>query len=458
MNLLKINKSLIMLLCLAGLWSCDFGDLNVDPANPNDAAVQTLLPTVQVRQAYMYGGDIARYNGLFTQHLAGVSRQHLVIGRYNFTNSDVNSAWNQMYRGTFRDMKVIIDKSAVNGANHYSAITKILQADMIGVASDLWGNVPFSQAGLGSDNLNPAYDSRDSIYMSIHQLLAEARTALAQPTEIPVTGDFYYGGDVDAWTKASYALDARYYLHRGQLDEALAAVQQSFDTPADDLVFDDFSDSPTTSHPLQQFEEQRGDIRMGKFFVDLMKSINDPRLPFFAAQFDTLADGSPNYVGVAAGDDNESASLTGPYYNSRDAVVNIISYAETKFIEAEIIQRQGGDPTDALKEAITASVMQVTGAAADAAFVDAQVAGITDLESLITQKYIALFYQLESFNDLRRTGFPALQPAQGASVEQSEGKIPERWPYPINERLFNEDVYNANNPDGAPLAPKLSWE
>ncbi|GJM60667.1 SusD/RagB family nutrient-binding outer membrane lipoprotein [Persicobacter diffluens] len=453
MKFKNIIQSLVLLVSLGWVSSCDFGDLNVDPANPDAVPVQALLPTIEVRQAYLYGGDMARYNAMFTQHLNGVSRQHLVIGRYNFTSTDVNSAWNQMYRGAFRDLKVMIDLAAETNAPHYGAVGSILKANMIGVASDLWGNVPSSEAALGIDNLAPAYDSRNDIYNEIHQLLASARDSLGVETEIPIGGeDYFYGGVTDSWIKAAFALDARYYLHRGDLTNALSAAQNAFSSEEEELTFASFSDSPTESHPLFQFIDQRGDTRMGKFFVDLMKANNDPRLPFFVAEFGDTGE----FVGVPAGDDADG-SEAGPFYNSRSATVPFISYAEVKFIEAEVLLRQGGDYQTPLREAIRSSVEVVTGVANDA-FVDAQVASVSDLEGLILQKYVALFYQTETFNDLRRTGFPALSPAQGASQEQSGGEIPNRWPYPINEQLFNKENFDANNPSGPPLVPELDWE
>ncbi|WP_172674318.1 SusD/RagB family nutrient-binding outer membrane lipoprotein [Persicobacter sp. CCB-QB2] len=457
MKFRNIIQSLVLLVSLAWVSSCDFGDLNVDPANPDAVPVQALLPTIEVRQAYLYGGDMARYNAMFTQHFNGVSRQSLVIGRYNFTSSDVNSAWNQMYRGAFRDLKVLIDLADAQGATHYSAVGKILQANMIGLASDMWGNVPFTEAGLGTENLAPAYDSRDEIYSSVHSLLQDARAALAVRTDLPVGSEDYFYASVNTdyaplWIKAAFALDARYYLHRGDLVNALEAAKVSFASEAEELTFASFSESPTESHPLFQFIDQRGDTRMGEFFVELMKANSDPRLPFFVAEFGDTGE----YIGVPAGDDSEG-SEAGPFYNNRSATVPFISYSEVKFIEAEVLLRQGGDYQTPLREAIRSSVEVVTGVENDD-FVDAQVASVTDLEGLILQKYVALFYQPETFNDLRRTGFPALSPAQGASQEQSGGDIPNRWPYPINEQLFNKENFDANNPSGPPLVPELGWE
>jgi hypothetical protein len=53
----------------------------------------------------------------------------------------------------------------------------------------------------------------------------------------------------------------------------------------------------------------------------------------------------------------------------------------------------------------------------------------------MNQKYIALFTQLEVYNDWRRTGFPTLTKATGAVTE-----IPRRMPNVLTERLYNSNA------------------
>ena len=78
-----------------------------------------------------------------------------------------------------------------------------------------------------------------------------------------------------------------------------------------------------------------------------------------------------------------------------------------------------------------------------------------DLALILTQKYIAQFMWLESWTDFRRTGFPQLSPNEGGNnVENPNGEIPRRFPYPINEVL-----YNPNTPSPLPdLQERMWWD
>ena len=455
-----INHTVLLTI---GLWlvsACDFGDTNIDPSNPIDAPISALLPTAEARMAYFFGGDMARYSAVFTQHFGGTARQHLSYSRYIFDGTNTNTLWSQMYAGAFRDMRVILEKSQEEGqvSPHYSGVVKVLTATLIGTMSDLFGNIPYSDAGLGSEQFTPAYDSRDEIYASIHQLLEEARSELAATESVfsPGADDLIYGGDLSLWTKASHVLDARYYLHRGDLTSALASATQGLESNDEDMQFV-FGSGETEANPLYQWLRDRGDTNMGAFFIGLMASRNDPRLPVFSTTIDADGDGAANeYVGAAAGLPGGSESQVGDYLASADSPVPFITYTEQKFIEAEA--QLGADPAaagEAFDEAITASLVAVTGDPGPGYVAAQGSAGGTTLERIQTQKYIALFYQVESYNEFRRTGIPALRPAANSALPG--GEIIARFPYPQEEALYNRENYEANRPDNE-LTADLSWD
>lgn len=448
----RFNRYIAALVAsLLVLTSCDFGDINIDPANPIDVPIGSLLPASQAQLAYVIGGDMGRYNGVFTQHFGGISRQHLVIARYGLSESDVNTTWNQLYSGLFQDMNTLITKAGETSSPHYSGIAKIIIANMLGAATDVWGNIPYSEAGKGVANLAPAYDTRDQIYTAIHTLLSEARTELGQESAIAVgSEDLYYGGDIDSWVALSHTLDARYYLHRGEYSNALSSAANGIADNGGDFDFQ-FGTAATEQNPLYQFLDQRaGDLVMGATFIDMMKGINDPRLPMFAAEF------NGGYSGAAAGVSTD-ASLPGDFYGAQNSIVTLASYVENQFIMAEANVRLGsGTPAVNLSNAIKGSLMKVTGAN-DSDFVTAQSASVT-VENIMKQKYIALFSQTETWNDIRRTGFPALTPAFESQL--AAGEMPARWAYPQGERDFNGANWSANTPSedvNVVLITDLDW-
>lgn len=449
MILRDIFKYMAAVALIGFVSSCELEETNVDPDNPADADVDLILPAAQAGFAYVQGGDLGRYSNVLTQHLAGVGRQHLVIGRYQINETDVNNLWRFSLYPIMENTTLVIDKATEEGSPHYSGVAKIMLANIIGVTTDAWGDVPFSQAFQGDENFNPVYDPQEQIYTNIQTLLDEgiAELQATESFQSPGGDDLVYGGDLSKWIKAAYTLKARYYNHLSQVDpqqsaqQALTALQNGFTSNADDALFQ-FGASETEANPYYQFNDQRGDVVMGEFFVELLKSLNDPRLPAFVAPLDTDDEGNPVYEGATAGV-AEDGSPMGPYYASIDSPVPIITYYEAKFIEAEANLRMGNSEAaaTAYNEAVRAALVSITGTA-DAAYIAqnaSATAGTISLEQIMTQKYIAMFTNIEAWVDYRRTGLPEIPPAQNAL-----GPFPLRFPYPQSERLLNA----ANIPAG----------
>lgn len=469
----------ILVIGLVIVTSCDYGDTNIDPANPQDVTVNLLLPTAQARMAYFYAGDASRYNGLFTQHFTGGGRQHVVFGRNQLQPADVNTAWNQQYAGSLQDLNVIIQKAGLEGttpSGQYSGAAKVLMANLIAVLSDLYGDIPFSEALLGTEVQTPAYDTRADIYADVHRLLQEARTELAEDSDLAIgSEDLFYAGDTDLWIKAAWTIEARIYLHEGEYESALNAASNGLESNAEDMEFICGS-SPTETNPWFQFEEQRGDVIMGKFFIDQLNSTNDPRLPFYAlpANYDDVVDAGadPVYVGGLAGNPSGGESKVADidevimtHYTSRASAIPFISYAERLFIEAEAHLQKGTPDAAAAAEAfnqgIAASLTKVTGSASPVYLAEnSATAGDIDLEKVLMQKYIALFTQVETWNDWRRTGYPVLEPVDENNFLQGNEKFLLRWPLPQGEQDFNFENWTLNQQ--TPITPivtnGISWD
>lgn len=417
---LLILTSLIAVACNQWLDT----NLNIDPTSPEKVPGQTVLPTTQVGIAYVLGGDINRFTGCWTQHFFGYDRQHSGIYQYIIKEDDLNNAWNTMYAGPMMDLKFLIDWGKENNSPYYSGIAKILMAFSLGMWTDLIGDIPYSQAFMGVVNLKPEYDSQEKIYTTIQSLLDEAIIDLQSTSSVfkPSSDDFMYGGETVKWIKAAYTMKARYFLHLKKYDEALAALANGFTGNDDDLQLN-FTDKETEANPLYQFDQQRNDIRMGPKLMELMNSFNDPRLPFFA---------QPNNEGGY-----DQTSPLGPFYASINSPVPFITFVEAKFIEAECQLATGNTAGafQAYQDAIMASMAKVGVSDADAqtyweqSTVSVGTSNLT-LQNIIEQKYIACYYNAETYTDWRRTGFPQLTPVVG-------NQIPRRFPYPQSERTFN---------------------
>lgn len=442
----------VMLLFVLLLWSCSQWidtNINVDPNSPLDASLDVILPSTQASIAYIFGGDIARYTNLFTQQITGINRQHLGLYNYQITESDINNAWVGMYVTPMLDLKILMDKATANGSPYYQGIAEIEMALSIGMWTDILGDIPYSQAFKGNDNLRPAYDTQEDIYKSIFNLLDSAITHLnaGSSTFEPGTDDLIYGGNLASWIKAANTMKARYHLHLKQYTEALAAISAGISDNSEDLQFV-FGLTQAAANPLYQFIDQRaGDIVIGTNLINMMNVLNDPRMPAYA-----VLDDSNHY---------SDRSEIGLLYASVNSPVVFYSYAETKFIEAELQFRLGNSPSayTAYLAGIEASLAKAGVAAADITTYLANPlvgvgAGSLTLKIIMEQKYIAMFTNPESWTDWRRTAFPALTPIKG-------NQIPRRIPYPQNERLFNFDNFRTAVPNYADqnfIFTKVWWD
>lgn len=426
------------MLILVGFSSCEqyFGDVNVDPDSPSSVTPPVLLPAAQVRLAYLAGGDASRYCSIFTQHVDGVTRQFSVIQNYGIQPTDVNAMWSQnIYSGILQDINQL--QNIADGNPHYLGISQVLEAYTIMLATDLFGDIPYTEALQGAGNLQPSFDSQESIYTNIQTLLDQSIANFATTNEgvIPGEDDLIYGGDISLWTKFAYSLKARAYLHLGLVDvsnytKALTALTNGLSSSADDANLK-FGTPTTANAPWFQYNNDRNDIAVGSNYVSLMNSLNDTvRVKILGA------------------------TLTVPHpIFTPDQAQPLLTYTEVKFIEAECRMQTEGATSgthQAYLDGIENSFTDL-GVSADYPAYVAQVAvdpgqAAISMNEIMTQKYIALHADLEVFNDWRRTGIPSLTPNSGA-------QIPVRLPYP------NDEInYNQNCPSGVTLFDKLWWD
>ena len=161
--------SIILSVALVGATSCDFGDTNIDPDNPTNAPVESLLPSIMGHMAYLSGGDASRYAGVFTQHFTGAANQHFNYTQYDLFSKDVVNLWRNLYEDSRPDLDIIIQRSDDNDSPHYAGVARVLKAMWLGTTTDLFGDIPYLEANAGAANLNPDFDAQQGLYTEIQQ-------------------------------------------------------------------------------------------------------------------------------------------------------------------------------------------------------------------------------------------------------------------------------------------------
>jgi hypothetical protein len=440
----------ILSLFLALLFAqCNFIDpgLKQDPNRPVKVPMAQLLPVVQVTLAFQQGGILSRYTTTWMQQTASLNRPVIPIDHYRTLNADMDTLWNAYYMDILTDLREI-RRQAGSDSPHYSGIAKVLEVLTVTQLVDMWSDIPYSDALQGAAQLQPVYDEGQEVYQALHQLLDEALDDLAAPVSVfkPWAEDLVYGGDLSAWTGLARLCKARLYLHRSQYGDVLQVLDAGGLGSNDQNAMVYFGTEPNEQNPWYQYGFQRGDIGMCATLVDLMKELEDPRLPAFATLDDTLG-----YSGNLPGKEFYSGiSFPGPLYASAGSPVPLALYPEQKFIEAEAaLDTDPGRAAAAFNEAVAAS-LEMFGVD-EPAYLQAnasETAATISLEKIMTQKHMALYTMPEIFSDWRRTGLPELTPVEGFD------QIARRFPYPSQEQQLNA----ANCPDGITVFDRVFWD
>jgi hypothetical protein len=426
---------------LFSLWllGCNLTETNLSPNDPVAVPMEVLLPPAQRGLADVLGGDIFIYTNIFSQHMQGTFRQPALAETYNPDETFVGNLWNDLYNRPMINCAEMIRLAEETGSPHYAGVARVIMALSLGTLTSIWGDVPYREALQGGEAPDPAFDSQEQIYQTLQQLLDQAIIDLAMDDSnlSPDADDVIYGGDLVAWTRAAYAIKARYALHLTAVQgdaaaqAALAALANGLSSSDQDLTYA-YQGTQADANPIYQFFNITPDALADPQF--LARLTDDPRRPYLIARRPFSSD-----------------DIVGPYLASIGSPLPLMTYVEQRFIEAEASLRlgQSADAQSALRAAITASMQQVSDGDISPETIDAYLdakatLGGTfeaDLARIIEEKYIALFTQTEPWTDYRRSGYPALLPnPNGDNANNPGGGIPLRLSYPQTERLQNSQV------------------
>ena len=425
-------------------------DINVDPNNPSQASLSGLLSGSQVGFAFALGGEGTRMPAAVVQHYAGHRNQSLRYAQYRITSSDTDGTWTALYN-TLMDMKELENKAAASGNQAYLGVSKILQAHAFSVTTDLFGDIPFSQALQGRANITPVYDKQEDIYPALITMIDEGLAALTAATET-ISGDIVYGGNVTKWKKYGNSLKLRLLNHLSSRQPNAAANFLATNPDLIDISSENakvlFGSVASNANPIYQFDVLSGrkDQAVASTIVNKMRALSDPRVSVY---FNPVANNNSGlqgqYLGNTPGNDTDDSgeneySRVGSAYASIKAPVVLMSAAEVNFIKAEVYYRASDSRAQAAYQAAITQDFAALGLSSSAAayLANANVAYNGTLQRIMEQKWITMFQaSYESWVDWRRTGFPVLTPA---ASNATSNVIPRNLPYPdveINSNRAN---------------------
>ncbi len=285
--------------------------------------------------------------------------------------------------------------------------------------TDHFGDIPYTNALKGADNLKATFDSQADIYTTIFTLLSDGKDALAQPSSVTPGGDgLIHGGDLAAWAATADGLRARHLNHLSKTSQYNAAnVIAACDDALNAGVYCTIGfEAALNQNPWYQFTviDRAGYISQFGTMYDMMEASSDPRINLYRS----------------------ADSLTMPAYGDATSALPIVTPFEIMFVKAEAqLAGSASDARATLEAAIESHMTWLGVDAGDIATYVAALPATTDLELILNEKYVAMFSSSESWTDWRRTGFPTLS----APADANLSGLPRRMPYPEGEYLYNAD-------------------
>lgn len=485
-----VTSALAVALLASGCDNSGLTGINQNPNAPANVTPQFLFPTAVTDVVGRARG------GSFDLTLTSLWAQHIAMDRftdedtYSIRPDNINGYWSGFYAGGLQDLATILTQTSQTDSANIVAPALVMKSWTFGIMTDVWGDIPYSQANKSDPSKPPQYDAQKDIYAGI---LADLKTAsdISAPGGANYgTADLIYNGDATKWKKFANSLRLRYALRLSKVDPTTAQTQVAaaiaagvFTSNADNALLKWPGDG-TNNNPIYANFVTRDDQHMSQTLVNILKSLYisigptpadtvfDPRLAVYADPI-ISSPSKPLYVGAPNGLQDDAAiaigitntSRVGIAYRGKATPSILMAYSEVLFDEAEAAARGWGPGNAAtLYNAGIQASMQYNGIADNvtAAYVASPrvaYSPATGLQQIALQRWIALFSEgTEAYSSWRRTGVPDLKP--GPAAITTPQIVARRLTYPVSEQSFNNTALQAaiTAQGGALLSSRVWWD
>lgn len=377
------------------------------------------------------------------------------------------------------------------------ALAQILKISAWHKATDMFGPIPYKEAGKGL--ITVPYDSQEEVYKSMFKELSDAIEVLTKyadngNSKLLPNADAVYAGDVHKWVVYANSLMLRLAMRVYYADAALSkkyalqAVNHSYGVmkTKDDEAKMERGASLEFKNNLDVLINQYNECRMGSSMLAYLGGYQDPRLPKYfntstVSQAVTVGTYG-KYSGVPTGHDVSSndafrdssrpaiTSTTPTYWMRASEVYFLLAEAalhgfavggtaeslyekgiEMSFEENGIASSEVSDyMSSGLKPSaysfhLTNPSVNVDAPALTQATTEWTGTDEEKLEKIMIQKWIALYPNgQEAWSEYRRTGYPKLH---SAISNYSNGEVDSevgirRMRFPTNKSTSAEDIAN----------------
>jgi hypothetical protein len=459
--MIKLNKlttGILAFSCL--LFSCtkDFKEINTDPNRIDQISPGTLLNPIiyEVASFNMERADAITFD--LMQVMLPFPSPTGGIHRYEITENTGSSTWNTYYRW-LKNIKEMHDASVKAEDPNYQAIAMTLNAWVASNLTDVFGDVPYSEALRGDEQMfYPKFDKQEVIYSKLLNDLDSANKLFNTSRTMVYGTDILFANNVSRWKKFCNSLHLRLLLRLSNTNlDVLTKIRAMLGNSAQYPIFTSNAESAilnlTGITPLVSPWGRPVDFptfrAAGKFFLDSLNAFNDPRRAKFASQARANTTGTPTigYRGIPSGYTGNESQFNYQPSNLLQALVTapmivpILPYAEIEFIKAEVEWRASNATAakTAYEKGVKAAIEQWGITMPTDYFTNPDAAYNNTLARIMLQKYYALFFvDFQQWSEYRRTGLPVLPVGPGML---NGGVMPSRLEYPISVRISNPDKY-----------------
>ena len=277
-----MKKLFYIALCAIFFASCSdkvYEEINTDPTKADhvNAASQLSFAELQIFGDMNYVDVHRLYTYAFTQHLMGCWNTTNYGGQHRMDDQEMGRPWTNLYPAAIRNLTDAIHQTASTPEQtNVNAALRIFRVYVGSLLTDFYGDVPFSEAGLGyiTGETKPKYDTQEELYRYFFTELKGA-SKLFDINANAITSDPLFGGNIEAWKTFANSLRLRYAMRISDVLPELA--QQEFQEAVADGVMSSAADDALVKHMKVSYsfgQEAYKDFRgnaMSKYFFG-----NDP--------------------------------------------------------------------------------------------------------------------------------------------------------------------------------------
>jgi Starch-binding associating with outer membrane len=299
----KAKYIILGCLLISGLLSCKkWLDVNTDPDNPNNQSVLIQNRVPWIEHFYQYTAGVTNYR---TSCISGVyytnnANPNTFSTTWQCTNANSTTSYQTWFVEVSSNIVDLYNAAQKQNAYHYMAIADVFHALGYMEMLDLFGEMPYTEAGTG--NPSPKPDDGKTIYNGCMAKLNEA-ISLFSKTQDPLVpalskGDLWNNGDVNKWIKFCWGLKARYMLKLSKKtdmynsDSILNCLSKGPQSIADNTVGPGFNNSTVTDYLIGDPVVTNGNFdyvaygstnRISQFHYNLLTNLRnsgvvDPRM------------------------------------------------------------------------------------------------------------------------------------------------------------------------------------